>query len=321
LILLSESDERVMDNFAHRIWRACWMPLARFAARAYVAGPSLADAVRAARRLSTRRFASTVGFWNRGDESPREVLGQYLAAIEAVGREGIDCYLSIKAPALGLSRPLLIETVQAAAGAGVRVHLDSLGPETAERTLALLARLADHHEMGYTLPGRWRRSLGDAERATALGLRVRVVKGQFADHERAEMDPRNGVLAIVERLAGRARHVAVATHDASLAEVALGTLRAAATPCELELLFGLPLFEPVRVAAKLGVSVRLYVPYGEAWLPYALSQARANPRVLWWAARDLARGGAWRLPPVGGVVPTAAPDGETRKHHVARQGV
>lgn len=312
-----------MANVARRALRACWLPVAKFAARAYVAGPALGDAMRAARRVSARRFASTVGFWDRGDEPPGEVLGHYLAAIDAIAGEGIDCYLSIKAPALGLSPRLLAETLQAAERAGVVVHLDSLAPETVGPTLAWLAELgADHREVGFTLPGRWRRSLDDVERVASLAGRVRVVKGQFADDERAEMDPRDGVLAIVDRLAGRARHVAVATHDPSLAERALGTLRAAATPCELELLFGLPLFEPMRVAAKLGVSTRLYVPYGDAWLPYALSQARANPRVLWWAARDLTRGGAWRLPRAGDVASTATtPDGAAGRHHRVRQGV
>jgi proline dehydrogenase len=304
-----------MDNVARRALRACWLPLARIAARSYVAGPALGDAVRVVRRLAARRVASTVGFWNGDDESPGEVLHQYLTAIDAVVREGVDCYVSIKAPALGLSSQLLTEALEAASRAHVIVHLDSLGPQTAEPTLALLAQLGPDHQIGYTVPGRWRRSLDDVERVAPLAARVRVVKGQFPDHGRAEMDPRSGVLAIVDRLAGRARHVAVATHDTSLAELALGRLRAAATSCELELLFGLPLFEPVRVAARLGVGVRLYIPYGHAWLPYALSQLRVNPRVLWWAARDLARGGAWRLLPPGG-----APEGARRSHDTVRQG-
>src|SRR2546430_13669470 len=28
------------------------------------------------------------------------------------------------------------------------------------------------------------------------------------------------------------------------------------------------------------------LPYGHAWLPYGLSQARRNPRILWWTMKD-----------------------------------
>jgi proline dehydrogenase len=95
----------------------------------------------------------------------------------------------------------------------------------------------------------------------------------------------------VDRLAGRARFVAVATHDASLAQMALDRLISAGTPCEAELLYGLPSRHVVRVARANRVVARLYVPYGHAWLPYRLSHARHNPGLLWWVTRDLVRGG------------------------------
>jgi proline dehydrogenase len=79
----------------------------------------------------------------------------------------------------------------------------------------------------------------------------------------------------------------VATHDPPLAREALRRLHAAGTSCELELLFGLPMNAVMEVAKEQGVSVRLYVPYGEAYMPYALSQARKNPKILGWFIRDI----------------------------------
>jgi hypothetical protein len=43
-----------------------------------------------------------------------------------------------------------------------------------------------------------------------------------------------------------------------------------------------------KVAARLRVGVRVYVPYGEAYMPYALGQIRRKPRILLWLAKDLA---------------------------------
>ncbi len=163
--------------------------------------------------------------------------------------------------------------------------------ESAERTLALIAESAPRDDqLGITLPARWRRSPGDAAAAVELGLGVRVVKGRWPDLGAPDRDLRAGFLALVERLAGRARRVAVATHDESLARQALGLLRAAGTPCELELLFGLPAAPAARAADELSAPVRIYVPYGHATLPYRVPDARGDARILGWLARDLLLG-------------------------------
>jgi proline dehydrogenase len=285
-----------MNGYLRSALRACWAPLSERIARAYVAGPALADALDTCRGLSGAGIASILGFWDGPDDAPRAVADQYLAALRAVGRERLDCYASIKAPALGLSAGLAAEVLREGRRLDVRVHFDTLGPATVSPTFALVERaLPAAGPVGVTLPGRWRRSPDDARRASDLGLAVRVVKGQEADPGR-EVEPRAGCLAVVDALAGRARTVAVASHDAALAGDALARLRAAGTPCELELLFGLPMRRALRAARAAGVPVRIYVPYGHAWLPYLLSRVRDNPAVLWWAARDLVQGRALRLP-------------------------
>jgi proline dehydrogenase len=106
------------------------------------------------------------------------------------------------------------------------------------------------------------------------------------------MNPSEGYLNVIDRLAGRARFVAVATHDPKLARAALERLRQAGTPCSVELLYGLPMKPALQVAGELDVPVRVYVPFGHGWLPYSLTQARRNPRVFWWILRDFITGGS-----------------------------
>jgi proline dehydrogenase len=150
----------------------------------------------------------------------------------------------------------------------------------------LLPRYAN---LSCTLPGRWQRSLQDAEWAIDQGIGVRVVKGQWADPAMPRHDPHRGFLEVVERLAGRARSVAVATHNPELAKACLQRLMEAGTPCELELLFGLPSNAVLTMADAMGVRTRIYVPYGYGWLPYSLLQVRKNPRILWWLLKDAVR--------------------------------
>jgi len=285
--------------------RACWVPLAARAARGYVAGPGLPDALEACRRLAQQGYAGTVGYWNGDDDSPRLIADEYLGALTDLARERLNCSMSVKAPPLGFARPLFAEILDVARLGDLIVHFDSLAPETCDDTFALIAELMPRHSrLGCTLPGRWRRSLRDADLAVDLRANVRVVKGQWADPE-VDLDARTGFLAVIDRLAGRASHVGVATHDPPLAREALRRLRSANTSCELEQLLGLPAGPSLREAAAAGVPVRFYVPYGLAYLPYALSKALRNPRMLWWVARDLLRGGRALLPDGG--LPAAEP--------------
>ena len=265
----------------------CVRPLVARAAQAYVAGDTLADAAILAGRLIAGGLGITLGYWDGPDDSPRRVADEYLAGIETVA--GIERgYLSIKVPSLDYSPDLLGEIVERAAGRGTRVHFDALGPETADRSRQLFDQfLGRGATLSYTLPGRWARSVDDAAWAAERGVAVRVVKGQWSDPADPASDLRAGFLRVIDALAGRARHVAVASHDAPLVAEAISRLRAAGTSCQVELLHGLPMRRVLRLAGSLSLDVHVYVGYGKAYLPYALSKVRADPRILWWLARDL----------------------------------
>ena len=269
---------------------APWLPLLRKAARSYVAGPELADALRLAQTFAARGApASTLCFWDAQDDLPRLIADRYVAALRAIQRARMDSYVSIKAPSLGFDAGLVAEIAEAAVEAGgVRMHFDSLGVETVDRTFELIEHARSYRApLGCTIPGRWGRSPRDAGRAAQMGLRVRVVKGQWADPAGA-VDPHAGFLNVIDALSGGAAPVAVATHHPALARAAVRKLQAGGTPCEMELLYGLPSRAVLKVARELKVPVRYYLPYGYAWLPYALRQARRDPRILWWVLRDAA---------------------------------
>lgn len=231
-------------------------------------------------------MASIVGYWNAASEDPERVRAEVMAAAVALSGMRLDAYLSVKAPALGFDLGDLPR-------AGVPVHLDALQPDTVDVQLRLAAELG----LGVTLPGRWRRSVHDAARID--GGRVRVVKGQFPDPDVGrECDPRAGFLAVVDALKGRASFVAVASHDGPLAAEALSRLRLSGTPCGLELLYGLPV--PPIAASEAGAPIRVYIPYGRAYLPYAIRKVLRNPRSAGWLLKDLVHSPGARSAPSSG---------------------
>ena len=262
--------------------------LERRTAGAYVAGPKLEDAILACRALSASGFASTIGYVNAPNDSPRTVAERYAGMIDGIAGAGLDCYASIKAPLIGFSRTLARGIADRARQKTVGLHFDALGPEDVDKTFSLIEEVRTvHPAIGCTLPSRWRRSVPDAARAIELGLNVRIVRGEWADSREREVDPVTGWMAIVDRIAGKVPHVAIATHNPKLARQALRRLRAEGTPCSLEVLLGYPIRRVGAAAAAERVPIRIYVPFGSPSLPYSLADATKRPRVAWWTLRDL----------------------------------
>jgi proline dehydrogenase len=174
--------------------------------------------------------------------------------------------------------------------AGMRVHSDSIGPESADPTMAMIGKAAARHRnVGATLPAGWRRSAMDAARLLEWGVAVRIVKGQWADPAGPVADIRSAFVEVARALAGGKGKVGVATHDRRVARESIALLTGAGTPCDMEQISGLPQ-NCASLARSLGVPFRVYIPYGHPYLPYNIWQARTRPAVAFWAMRDFISG-------------------------------
>ena len=252
-------------------------------------GPDSRATARLAARLGKAGLATTLGYFQRNSDGPEVILAQNLAAAAALGGHDIhlSAYLSVKAPPLGFD-PARVEAIaEAARAAGTTILLDAHAPRDAEATLALVEHLLPAFPgTGCAIPARWERSADDVERLRDTSARIRLVKGEWPDPvDDGDIEERYVVLARL--LAGRRAPVAVATHRPELARAALRVLQSSGTPCELEQLRGLPRRASSAVAAELGVPVRLYLPFGPGWWPYAVDKALARHYLPGWILRDL----------------------------------
>ncbi len=277
----------MLTGFMHKLLTKPLRLALNVAGRVYVPGHEVGDALAVAQRLAGQHMACTLGYFHGWKESGQQIADISCSIIDAVARLEPRGYISIKAPAFRYDAAILAAIVASAREQGILAHFDSHEHATADPTLACVRQaVAVGAPAGLTVPGRWRRSPADADLACQLGIRVRVVKGEWADPEEPEMDMRQGYLRVIDRLAGRAREVAVATHDPWLARESLKRLQAAGTRCELELLNGLPKRSLLTLARECSVPVRVYIPFGISWRPYALGKVADNPRILWWLVRD-----------------------------------
>lgn len=254
----------------------------------HIAGRELSDAVQVCKWAEGEGFHSIVSPWSGPDDTPEGMLERYKATIDTVRREGVRFYLSIKLDSISGDVGMFDELLEFARPRGIRIHLDSLGPDTADMAMKFLERAAgSHHSIGFTLPSRWRRSLTDAERIVELGVPARIVKGQWDDPAARSVDCRKNFLSIADRLAGRCSQVGVATHDLVLAEEALRRLSVGGSACELEQFFSLPL-NGVNLSRTHGYPYRIYVAYGNPDIPYNVRFAFSRPSIAAWALQDFA---------------------------------
>lgn len=264
-------------------------------ARGYVGGERVEDAVVVAQRLAGAATPTTLGYWPASSHDAGEVADIYLKAMHQVGAAELDSYHSIKPPALRFDPGRAAALAKAASRYQVRLHCDSHGCEVADQSHAFAKALLQElppSRVGVTLPGRWTRSLADADWASGLGVCVRVVKGQWPDPNDAARDLSTGYLEVIGRLAGRASHVAVGTHDLTLARKAIAVLRDANTSCELEMILGMPIAPLMAWAKQDSVPTRIYVPFGPGYVPNALGILRRNPRLAWRVAYGMLSGAA-----------------------------
>lgn len=265
------------------------LPLVEKAARPYMGGKTVGEALLAVDRLSTEGIAATLGFWDLGGETPAQIADIAFDAMDCLSWQARDCTVSLKPPALHYAPDLARALGATAAALGLRLHCDSHGADMADFSNDFADTLAEAlgpDGVGTTLPGRWWRSLGDADWAAEKGYAVRVVKGQWPDPEAPGRDLAEGFFAVIDRLAGKTRHVAVATHDFELGRSSLLRLREAGTVCELEVLLGMPAAPLLAWARQNGFKTRVYVPYGPGFVPNAVGVLRRNPRLLLSVAKD-----------------------------------
>src|SRR5208282_361454 len=154
------------------IWSA-WEAIAKRAGKAYIAGPELANAMSTCRRLAGLGIGGTICFWNIESDSPERIADAYTSALAILAGGEMDCYLSIKLPPLNYDWALVNEVLEQARHANALIHFDSLEHETADRTFSMIVQAArTYPHVGCTLPGRWLRSVADADIAVDLGLHV-----------------------------------------------------------------------------------------------------------------------------------------------------
>jgi proline dehydrogenase len=285
----------------------------------FVGGTNVDTAVCTATRLFDRHGIRSSLFYLGEYVAERSAIefnvNQSLAAIDSLAAAELDVDVSIDPTAIGFMESDTYGTAnarliaQAVArqptrpGGRNRVMLDMEDLSIRDRTCQLHGSLRAHGlPVVLTLQGRRRRTLADLRDLVKQPTTIRLVKGAFpesalhdyqgrADIDQGYLDAAHLMLSAEARDAGF--YPVFGTHDDRLAlSVIEYATRHGWAPeqFEFEMLYRVRTEWQLKLR-RLGYRVRVYLPFGDDWWPYAVRRVGENPRNAWLLARSFGGGG------------------------------
>jgi proline dehydrogenase len=273
----------------------------------FIAGETSQEVVAVARRLVDAGLQVSIDYLGEDTIDPMHadtVVVAYLDLLGKLRESGVStsAEVSIKLTALGQQLrdgpQLALENAElicrAARMADTAVTLDMEGHTTTDSTLEILRTLRkEYPNTGAVLQAYLYRTEDDCRDLAEAGSRVRLCKGAYAEPETVAFQDRQEIdksyVRCMKILMAGDGFPMLATHDPTLVEIGL---RLAADhgrgpgEFEFQMLYGIRPAEQQRLA-KLGHSVRTYVPYGTDWYGYLVRRLAERPSNLRFFARSL----------------------------------
>ena len=283
-------------------------------ARRFVAGETLEEAMaasaqlwRAGRRVVLNLLGENV---STSDEALR-ARDSYLSALRALdgaNASGPSGDISIKPTQLGLDFDrdtciaLTHEIAAAAAWQGRAIEIDMESTAYTERTLEIYETVQrEHGNVGLAIQSYLRRSGADLERLATTGqlqrcrVKIRLVKGAYLEpaslafQKKSEVD--ENYRKLIDRLLQPMNgfYAAIATHDPTLVNYASELIRQRGLSkdnYEFQMIYGIRRDLQEQVHSQ-GHPLRVYIPFGTAWVPYFMRRLSERPANLWFVLRSL----------------------------------
>ena len=309
MILLARS-ERVKALAQRQLWL-------RGLAGRFVCGGTTDDALERSSALARDGITTTMfylGEYVTDAELIRQTCDQLTTAITGAGAGSLDVCVSVDPTQIGLMSSMddfvgnartLAQAVLAAAPSPRPGHdtlmIDMEDAGVTQPTLDAFWTLHDEGlPVAVTIQAYLHRTKADLDRLVDAGAWVRLVKGAFAEPAKvavrttADRDSRFRQ-CVARLLSDKARTSGVypsfATHDHRMIEEIIAQAEAhgwSPDSYEFEFLYGVrPDLEQSLV--KRGHRVRLYLPFGHDWFPYAIRRVGESPRNLRFAVMTLGR--------------------------------
>ena len=283
---------------------------ARRAARRFIAGETLDEAIDVVRALNAKGILAAMDHLGENvttQEDARRAAQEYQGLLRRIAAEGVQSTISVKLTHVGLDfgQDFCCDTmrtiVQTAAELGNTVEIDIEGSQYTQSTLDVFHCLLDeYHNMRLALQAYLFRTEQDLKGLIERGSSVRMCKGAYDEppsiawKDKAEVDAsfaRLMDLMLSEQAGQNGFYPALGTHDHRLilqAERGAARRGIPKDRFEFQMLHGVRRDWQQRLATD-GYRVRIYVPYGTQWYPYFMRRLAERPANIWFIVSNFFR--------------------------------
>ncbi|GAB4173359.1 MAG: proline dehydrogenase [Geothermobacteraceae bacterium] len=279
-------------------------PMVHFFAKDYIAGEHLEDAVRVTRELNGRSIMATIDVLGEFITTLAQAEGfknECLRILDTIDKEKLDANLSLKPSQMGLllDRDRAMENIRAivarAAELNNFVRIDMEDISCTDATLDFYRTLREEFpgHVGVVLQAYLRRTPKDVAALADAPMNFRLCKGIYNEPRTAAWKNPETInrsfVHILEKMLAAGAYVGIATHDEKLVFEAMRLVdEMGLTPEQYEFQMLLGVDEELRnIIADAGHRMRVYVPYGEQWMPYSRRRLKENPSIAEHALRQM----------------------------------
>lgn len=298
-------------------WSFSWRIASRF-----VAGITLADALKVVRELNAKGIHATLDHLGEHTSTPEEAqqaADNIFETLDAIGAEpSLRSNVSIKLTqiGMGLDESLCAETLERvlarARSAKTFIRVDMEDTPYTDKTInlhyAMREKGYDNH--GMVIQAYLFRTEADVRRMLQDGIRIRNVKGAYneppekAFPKKADVDANFDLITKIMLDASLAQKSkisedgrfppipAIATHDEKRIAFAKSYAEKIGLPktgLEFQMLYGIRR-DLQETLVKEGYLVRVYVPFGTHWYPYFMRRLAERPANVWFFIANFFKG-------------------------------
>lgn len=253
-------------------------------AKRFIAGENPQTALRSIHKLHDAGFLSSVDILGEDVDSREQAVAAreiYIELLKIFAPVNFPMDLSVKLTQMGLDIDKdfcrdNLETLLTAAGKNT-VRFDMEGSAHTQSTLEMCLELHPKHKIvGQAVQAYLFRTQADVDQLVENQISVRLCKGAYKENPsiayQSMDDIRKNFLRLGFKLLKEGNMPAIATHDEYLLSEILSFVSRENIPPEsfyFEMLYGVARDLQNTLLTK-GFQVRVYTPFGKAWLPYTI---------------------------------------------------
>lgn len=281
------------------------MSILFFFAKRFIAGRTLSEALNTIESLHNQGFLTTLDYLGENVTDENEAINAarvYVEVLEELGKRRLDTNVSVKLTQIGLyvdknlcSRNLKMIAAKAKEIGGF-ARVDIEGSDTTSATFDIIKELkAQGYPVGGAVQSMLRRTPSDVVSLLENQITMRLCKGAYKEpvdvayQDKKEVDRQ--YVSIMKRLLTSGLYHGIATHDEEIIAATKSFAKERKIPLdrfEFQMLMGIRR-KLQKELLQEGYRLRVYVPFGRAWLPYTIRRLRERKENLWFVLKHLFR--------------------------------